>query len=70
MYIEEVPNRNSRPTILPRVSYRKGKRVLKRTLANISHWERRKIENFKRVLRGDQLVSYRIEFARSPSGRG
>ncbi len=57
MYIEEVPNRNSRPTILLRVSYREGRRVLKRTLANISHWERRKIENFKRVLQGDQLVS-------------
>ena len=57
MYIDEVPNRNSRPTILLRESCRKGKRVLKRTLANISHWERRKIENLRRVLQGDQLVS-------------
>lgn len=57
MYIERVPNRNSRPTILLRVSYREGNRVRKRTLANISHWERQKIENLRRVLRGDQLVS-------------
>ena len=38
MYIDIVPNRNSPPAVLLRESYREGKRVLKRTLANLSQW--------------------------------
>ena len=55
MYIEIIPNRNSPPAILLRESIRKGKRVLKRTLANLSHWSAQKIENLRRVL-GDRLL--------------
>ena len=36
MYIEMVPNRNSKPCILLRESYREGGKVRKRTLANLS----------------------------------
>ncbi|MGH8535727.1 MAG: hypothetical protein ACREXM_04480, partial [Gammaproteobacteria bacterium] len=39
MYIEQIPNRKSPPAVLLRESYREGKRVLKRTLANHS-WSR------------------------------
>lgn len=38
MYIERVPNRGSRPTILLREGRREGHRVIKRTLANLSDW--------------------------------
>ena len=36
MHIDGVPNRTSRPTYLLRESYREGKKVRKRTLANLS----------------------------------
>ena len=36
MYIESVPNRSSPPAVLLRESYRDGRRVKKRTLANLS----------------------------------
>jgi hypothetical protein len=39
MYIETVPNRNSPPAILLREGYREGGKVVKRTLANLSHWD-------------------------------
>ena len=38
MYIEAVPNRNSRPAILLRESYREHGKVKSRTLTNLSHW--------------------------------
>ncbi|MBI4583873.1 MAG: IS1634 family transposase [Planctomycetes bacterium] len=57
MYIANVPNRSSPPAILLRQSYRQGKKVKSRTLANITHWPKEKIENLRRVLRGDTLVS-------------
>ena len=52
MYIEIVPNRNSRPAILLREGWREGKRVRKRTLANLTHWPPAKIEALRRVLKG------------------
>src|ERR1017187_2118349 len=57
MYIETVPNRNSRPAILLREGWRQGKKTLKRTLANLSDWPRPKIEALRRVLRDEALVS-------------
>ena len=36
MYIDLVPNRGSKPAILLRESVREGKRVRKRTIANLS----------------------------------
>ena len=52
MYIETVPNRGSRPAILLREGKREGKRVVKRTLANLSDWPEAKIEALRQVLRG------------------
>jgi hypothetical protein len=57
MYIETVPNRNSRPAILLREGWREGKKTVKRTLANLSDWSPPKIEAFRRLLRDETLVS-------------
>jgi len=56
MYVEKVPNRNSPPAILLREATRDGKRVLKRTIANISHWPEAQIEALRRVLKGENMV--------------
>lgn len=62
MYIESVPNRNSPPAILLREGWREGKKTLKRTLANLSHWPTHKIETLRRVLRDEVLVSPKDRF--------
>lgn len=56
MYVEKVPNRNSPPAILLRESSREGKRVIKRTIANISHWPPAQIEALRLVLKGKAMV--------------
>jgi transposase len=56
MYIDEVPNRNSRPTILLREGWREGKKTRQRTIANITSWPRQKIEALRCLLRGEQMV--------------
>jgi hypothetical protein len=56
MYVERIPNRNSPPAILLRVSYRDGDKIKKRTLANLSDWPEAKIEALRRVLRGDAVA--------------
>lgn len=62
MHVERVPNRNSKPTILLRETWREGKHVKKRTLANITHWPEEKIEALKRVLKGETLISPKEAF--------
>ena len=57
MYIETVPNRNSPPAILLREGWREDGKTHKRTLANLSHWPKPKIETLRRVLRDETLVS-------------
>lgn len=57
MYIEIVPNRNSRPAILLREGWREGKKVCKRTLANLTDWPARKVDALRRVLKEEPLVS-------------
>lgn len=57
MYIDQVPNRNSPPAILLRESVREGKSVRKRTLANISHWPKNKVEALRRLLRDEPLCA-------------
>jgi hypothetical protein len=57
MYIEAVPNRNSPPAILLRQGHREGGRVVKKTIANLSHWPKEKVETFRRFLKGEPLVS-------------
>jgi len=56
MYIERVPNRSSPPAILLRESYREGKKVRKRTLANLSKWPEPLIEGLRVLLRGGRAI--------------
>ena len=57
MYIEKVPNRNSRPAILLREGKREGKRVVKKTLLNLTDWPTNVVEGLRRLLAGETLVS-------------
>ena len=56
MHIDGVPNRTSRPTYLLRESYREGKKVRKRTLANLSALSDEQIESIRAVLSGHRDV--------------
>src|SRR5260370_38137969 len=55
MHIDAVPNRSSRPTYLLRESHREGKKVRKRTLANLSALSDEQIEAIRAVLAGVNL---------------
>ena len=55
MHIDGVPNRTSRPTYLLRESYREGKKVRKRTLANLSSLSDEQIEAIRAVLSGQAV---------------
>ena len=55
MHIDIVPNRNSRPAYLLRESVREGKRVRKRTLANLSSLSEEQIFVIRAVLRGEHM---------------
>jgi len=57
MHIDIVPNRNSRPAYLLRESVREGKRVFKRTLANLSALSDEQIFAIRAVLRGEPMHS-------------
>src|SRR5512134_1940442 len=56
MFIETIPNRTSPPTILLRESYREGKKVSKRTLANLSKLPRELIEAIGGLVKGGVVV--------------
>ena len=57
MHVEVVPNRNAKPAVLLRESYREGKKVRKRTLANLTKLPADQVEAIRRVLKGDKLVT-------------
>jgi transposase len=63
MYIDEVPNRNSKPTILLREGKRKGKTVVKKTLLNITHWPPYLIEGLRTLLRDKKFLTFSDVFA-------
>lgn len=63
MYVEIVPNRNSRPAILLREGWREGKKVCKRTIANLTDWPAQKVETLRRVLKDEALVSPQEAFS-------
>lgn len=56
MYIEVVPNRNSKPCILLRESFRQDGKVCKRTLANLSKLPPAAIEGLRALLLGATVV--------------
>jgi transposase len=62
MFIERVPNRNSPPAILLREAWREGKKVRKRTLANLTRWPSAKVEALRGLLRNETLVASREAF--------
>jgi len=57
MYIDIVPNRNSRPAILLRESIREGQRIVKRTIANLSALSLEQAEAIRAVLKGKPLAA-------------
>lgn len=57
MYIDLVPNRGSKPAILLRESIREGKRIRKRTLANLSALTLEQAEAIRLVLKGKPLAA-------------
>ena len=61
MYIDVVPNRNSPPAVLLREAWREGKKIRKRTLANLSKLPPEAVEALRRVLAGETLVSAQEE---------
>lgn len=67
MHIDTIPNRNSRPAYLLRESVREGKRVKKRTLANLSSLPLEQIEAIRRILKGEKLgpIEDTLEVVRS-----
>ena len=63
MYIEAVPDRNSRPAILLREGWREGGKICKRTLANLTAWPTRRVELLRRLLRDEPLLAPEQAFA-------
>jgi len=57
MYIETIPNRNSRPAVLLREGKREGKRVVKKTLLNLTNWPTNVVEGLRRLLAGETLAN-------------
>lgn len=57
MFIERVPNRSSPPAILIRESFREGKKVRKRTLANISKLPEPMITAIGQLIRGAEIAT-------------
>jgi len=55
MHVDAVPNRGSRPAYLLRESFREGRKVRKRTLANLSSLPDAQIVAIRAVLRGETL---------------
>ncbi len=63
MHIDIVPNRNSPPAVLLRESFREGKKVKKRTLANLSSWPMVRVEALRQVLRGASFAAPALDAA-------
>jgi hypothetical protein len=53
LYIARIPNRNSKPAILLRESYREGGKVRTRTIANLTRWAPERIAAMERLVKGE-----------------
>jgi hypothetical protein len=62
MFIERIPNRNSPPAILLREAWREGKKIRKRTLANLTHWPSEKVEALRCLLKNEPMVASKEAF--------
>lgn len=56
MYIDIVPNRKSPPAILLRKSVREGKKIIKKTIANLSSLSIEQAQAIRMVLKGERLI--------------
>src|ERR1700740_2191225 len=56
MYIEAIPNRNSPPAILLRETFRDGRTIKKRTIANLSDWPSELVEGLRTLLKGGKVT--------------
>lgn len=63
MYIDIVPNRNSRPAILLRQSQREGKKTIKTTLANMTDWPKELVDTIRLTVHGETMVPKDTMFA-------
>jgi hypothetical protein len=57
MFVETIPNRGSRPTVLIREAWREGKQIRRRTIGNITSLPEDQIDQIRRTLKGELLVS-------------
>ena len=55
-HLEIIPNRANKPAILLRQAWREGKRIRKKTLANLSRLPPEVVDGFRTVLRGGLAV--------------
>ena len=62
MYVDIVPNRKSPPAILLRESIRQGKKIVKRTIANLSSLSIEQAHAIRRVLKNEKLVQPESHF--------
>jgi len=62
MYIQKVPNRNSPPCILLREDRRDGRRVLKKTLANLTNWPKHVVEGLRVLIQGGSVAELKGGF--------
>ncbi len=62
IYIAAIPNRQSKPAMLLRESYRQQGKVKTRTLANLSPLPDDALKTLRRSLKGDKLVSANAAF--------
>jgi len=62
MYIDIVPNRKSPPAILLRESIRQGKKIVKRTIANLSTLSIEQAQAIRRILKNEKLVQPKDHF--------
>ena len=51
-HVDSIPNRKSRPTILLREAWREGKRIRKRTVANLTHMPAYIVDGIRAMLKG------------------
>ncbi len=56
MYIESIPNRKSSPCILLREDHRKGKKVVKKTLANLTKWPKHVVEGLRVLIKSESVA--------------
>ena len=56
MYIESIPNRKSPPCILLREDHREGRKVVKKTLANLTQWPKHLVEGLRVLVKGGTVA--------------